>query len=99
MKIRQGFVSNSSTTSFCIYGYEAANQEEKDLLEGLSYSDIEPLRVEYGSYRERYIGAEWRAIKDNETGAEFKARVQKKIEELLGHPVTCFTFEDAYYNG
>jgi hypothetical protein len=35
MKIRQGFVSNSSTSSFCIYGAKIEDIEEIDLLKHL----------------------------------------------------------------
>jgi hypothetical protein len=33
MKIRQGFVSNSSSTSFCIYGLYVEGESEEQILE------------------------------------------------------------------
>jgi len=29
MKVREGFVSNSSTTSFCVYGFEIEPNEHR----------------------------------------------------------------------
>ncbi len=44
MKIRKGFVSNSSTTSFCIYGARVAAEDMKQFitgenLEGLDFAE------------------------------------------------------------
>lgn len=109
MKIRQGFVSNSSTTSFCIYGswvdvprvVEDPNDEDSDYLEdyevlddicskhGLSYSSID------SNYA---VGLGPDDIKDNETGAQFKKRVQDAISAAFG-PHSCSWIQEAGYDG
>jgi hypothetical protein len=95
MKIRQGFVSNSSTTSFCIYGIKTT----KDF----DYKKVKELGLEeYGSrpYDDdcNHIGISWYGIKDDETGLQFKNRVEKLIEEA-GFDEQCYTYEDAWYDG
>jgi len=120
MKFRSGFVSNSSTSSFCIYG---AVVDEHDLLDFriviaatkrilnedktlktkedcLDYFGIS--EVMSGALEgtglvckqpdgegEVYIGKPWNRIRDNQTGAEFKAEVSKELERVLGKNFEC----------
>lgn len=112
MKIRQGFVSNSSTTSFCIYGAYFENWPDTDNPE----IDKECYHKEdywWDKAREvgleihgvpwddgGYIGAEWSSIRDDETGAQFKARVEAAIFKLMGiRPDKCGTHEKAWRDG
>lgn len=136
MKIRQGFVSNSSSSSFCIYGISMDECEMKDALvekgiatedelsdgfyeylstwsfeydleqKGLSVEKIaeklanRPLNgFEYESINgdAHFLGISWCNIKDDETGAEFKARIDKKMKEIFGEDVECSTHEEAWY--
>jgi hypothetical protein len=97
MKIRASFVSNSSSTSFCIYGTRIESSELCDLLK------IDPEEVDsvfdrvYDLARKLdldvyagsddglyYIGESFTTIGDNETGLQFKVRVKAQIEKLLG---------------
>ena len=135
MKIRQGFVSNSSSSSFCIYGISMDEWEMKEALikkgiatedeladglyeylddwsfkydlkqKGLSEEEIDaklaerPLSdFEYESIMGEchYLGIAWRNIKDDETGAEFKARIEAKMKEIFGDEVECSTYEEAW---
>lgn len=76
MKVRQGFVSNSSSSSFCILGFTAKDGEE------IGYNKSELLRDENAISEwddTRYIGAWPESMKDDETLLQFKTRI---IEEL-----------------
>ena len=103
MKIRQGFVSNSSTTSFCIYGAMSndisEDFEDMDLYEVCDELGIEYHQGPYG-YDNGWIGIEWATIGDDETGAQFKARVEGLLFSKLGVPAEkCRTHAEAWYDG
>jgi len=140
MKIRNGFVSNSSSSSFCLYGlcideseirdaliakgevltedeqeylgeyfyypysYQKRKDNEEELTEedkraeakffspddGFTYEDVDGYQ--------QFIGIEWKDIKDDETGAEFKKRVENKLKELFpDKKIECSTHEHAWY--
>ena len=99
MKIRSGFVSNSSSSSFCIYGaffenskYPSDEMEKKAAEAGLT--------IEYGPpYTEGvYIGRGYDTLGDNETGAQFKQSVVDKLAAvgLNEAPSYC---EQGWYDG
>jgi hypothetical protein len=94
MKIREGFVSNSSTTSFCIYGAFLEDTEEIDEEKAGKLG----LEIEYDDYG-IYVGKSWPSIKDDQTGGEFKKGIEDQIAKLLGKKVECETHEEASYNG
>jgi hypothetical protein len=98
MKIRNGFVSNSSSSSFVVYGKELSEQDFKDLHlkynlnEDLdNYDTIEKisnitgitLDIE-GEYN--WVGRPYISIGDDETGAEFR----KSVEDILGLDCSIF---------
>lgn len=103
MKIRMGFVSNSSTSSFLIYGamfesYKISKDENR-------YSVAEKLEEESGmSCRCPYedddicIGLSWDKIGDDETGTEFKARIEKTLRPILPNDIEFGTQEAAWRN-
>ena len=96
MKIRKGFVSNSSSTSFCIYGIwlEDPQEDMYEVAEGLGlfvHSD------QYGDGL--YIGKSWTHIGDDETGKQFKESVQEKVDKLPIDDKKCETHEEGWYNG
>ncbi len=143
MKVRQGFVSNSSTTSFCIYGIckneteikealiekELATQEELadgmyEYMDGYNYKrkkrngelteeDIDENEKKFfkeedgyvfnqvGDYGDdySYLGIPWQNIREDETGAQFRERIQNKMKTLFGDNVECSTHEEAWRDG
>jgi hypothetical protein len=113
MKIRHGFVSNSSSSSFLIYGvcledYSAktaklvgdeegsldTHEIQKKLKEKVAGLGLERHSPPYSD--STYIGVSWDKVKDDETGAQFKARVEDALEKAFGTKLTCSTHEDAW---
>lgn len=126
MRIRNGFVSNSSTSSFLIYGAHLEIEKARELtsklgtgpeldeevsgwaihqyFEALVKDNNVKLCIEsqnpddYGLY----IGRSWNEVGDNETGKEFKNKIESDILKLLNNEfkdVEFGTHEDAWYNG
>ena len=98
MRIRRGFVSNSSTTSFCIYGAILSDEFEDDAQDaGLDVNYGEP----YGDNDSNiFVGLEWSSIKDHETGRQFKDRIVAAIEKFApGEGQNYSTLEQAYRDG
>ena len=108
MKIRYGFVSNSSTTSFSIYGTyieELNNADENDDMDWRErleeITEKLGLFTQHGYEEGMYVGRQWSSIKDDETGAAFKKDVQEKINQL---PIPeehkkCSSIEEAWRDG
>lgn len=91
MRIRTGFVSNSSSTSFCIYGTFLTTKcdDEYEPILPFSEDDIKTLGLcrytdyDFDDIVYVYIGRHWCDIEDDETGAAFKQDVKEKITKLL----------------
>jgi len=100
MKVRNGFVSNSSTSSFLIYGvsmdigYEEGEKlEEKASAVGL---EIHNLSSDNGGF---YMGKSWSSIEDNETGKQFKDKIEASIKNIVADPeLKCETIEYAWHD-
>ena len=105
MKIRSGFVSNSSSSSFLIYGTELTPKLEEALEakygdEDFDVYDImekEDLRyypeTEFGTV----VGIDFTDMGEDETPRQFKARVKTKLEEVFGVPINdCDTMGGEY---
>jgi hypothetical protein len=142
MKIRTGFVSNSSSSSFCIYGINKSEKEikeallskgfatEEDLVDGVSeyfYNFTYQCKEQRGTLTEEekaedaerifrkadgwlfesnpydsnysYLGLPWSFIKDDETGAQFKEKIEGKMKQLFGEDVKCATYEECWQEG
>lgn len=108
MKVRSGFVSNSSTSSFCLYGMcfdsdeidaiaQALGIEEKyDLAEDVATAL--GLQCEYGPEDEYFIGRDPGCIGDDETGSQFKNSIKKALQKAL-KDVNCDYHERAWRDG
>lgn len=97
MKIRHGFVSNSSSTSFTIYGVIITDADE-DKIDG--YDKI--FHGDPNSYDSHtYLGVELTSMNMDETKKEFFDRVSKELSEELGRDVTneCQIYSESYYDG
>jgi len=108
MKIRSGFVSNSSSSSFLIYGVYLdsiqefnpdPDDEDFDIYDYL-YDKCRKLDLDcHRPYDATYIGKSWNEVGDNETGKEFKERTEAAIRKLLDgkvEKVKFQTYEESY---
>ena len=111
MKIRSGFVSNSSTTSFLLWGmsveYIDLKDEIKEKITEKHWHDeildfIEKLEVYYDDYDYNdniYIGRHYNTLKDDETGREFKDSVENTLKKIIKKELECYFVDVAYYDG
>ena len=115
MKIRTGFVSNSSSSSFCIYGvyldakemallsedrYEL-NADIRAKLDAAGFTKVN-LDVPGGYQNETdgYIGRDFTSIGDDETGRQFRESVEKAVAFLFpDKPMKCGIYEESWYDG
>ena len=139
MKIRQGFVSNSSTSSFCIYGVQLYCDDFVELIKNKFGKN--PLRT--NKYRSNFIlynnfdrefdgmpphssiiycgeedirftelliegdkedynftiGLPPEAIGDEETGKQFRERVESALKDQLGITQKCLWHTEGWYDG
>jgi len=96
MHIRCGFVSNSSTTSFSIFGsITSLSEDECDLLAEAKKLGLE---VHHG-YENTYLGVSWHEIGDDETGRQFMDRVATAVNELDPQADECGHCEEAFRDG
>ena len=106
MKIRLSFVSNSSSSSFCLLGiYLPENFSEDDfddILDNKAFQTI--LYIEngiYNYYDHKIIGVTPDRMKDDETLAQFKERICKEFKkfDLDVKPNELKWFIDGGYDG
>lgn len=86
MKIRNGFVSNSSSTSFCIMGiirdrdeFISGDPDDNDFIEDLENQDVLDFCDTCGENESYAIGLEMHKMQDDETLLEFKHRVRQAL--------------------
>lgn len=126
MKIRHGFVSNSSTSSFCIYGTCISDSELEEILRpeykamiALAENEPDEDEPEYdwgtilddlfseeegdwtyydiGGDGEIYIGRSVTDIKDDETGRQFKDKVEAVIKKYFDTKGVTFGYHEEAY--
>lgn len=94
MKIRNGFVSNSSSSSFCVWGAwvpldyfaEGEDVDYYELAEKAAYGSLIPAPLVAGVPEDAeyiLIGLDYKNLGDEETGAQFKARAEKLMFDIL----------------
>ena len=104
MKIRTNFVSNSSSTSFTLYGIRINNQ--KEFLE--KYGDemhkwgLTEYSGDYSDYIGLIISGEFEYspdsdMKDDETKIQFMERIKNSFPEDLQDQ--CGWYSESYYDG
>lgn len=114
MKIRNGFVSNSSTSSFCLFG---AYIEEDEAIRVAKLLDSKfdannvceageligtKLKLAYSNGPDGdyglYIGRSPESLKDDETGAQFKQSVKTILAQYFPE-VEYGWYTEGWYNG
>lgn len=108
MKVRHGFVSNSSTSSFLIYGtcIDASDLQSMFPDDEEPFEHIEELLkgtgliYHYGPYDADtcYVGRSWDSVKDDETGKQFKASVKAAVDKVFKKEMTCETHEETWHD-
>lgn len=112
MKIRTGFISNSSSSSFLIYGVYLETDElikhlgiKQDTEEDDVWNDIEKSGLGYyppcDSWNGWYLGESLEYCKDDQTMGDFKKQVRDEINSKLKDPIpeTKFgIYEEEWYS-
>lgn len=100
MKIRHGFVSNSSSTSFCIYGIKIETDEDisdlNDRLDELLTGTILEKEINWDSDA-MWVGVSLSEMQDNETLKQFKTKVEKALEKIKLEGVLDI-YEESWYD-
>jgi len=117
MKIRSGFVSNSSSSSFCIYGTyidfgeiieklkktNLLTEDEENQLndEDYGYDEIETIlskktkldiNIDWED-ESVYVGDSWSSVGDDETGRQFKDRIELELKRVFGEGTNFRTID------
>ena len=104
MKVRQGFVSNSSSSSFLIYGSIVDDDdpicELKEFInDPEGYCGKHELECYSPWEDEYYIGRSWDEVEDDQTGKEFKEETENKIKGITATTDGFSTLSEAWRDG
>lgn len=99
MKIRSGFVSNSSSSSFCILGKSVTSEEYEKVYSAKSSILRAKNSISYEG--DQYAGACPESMKNDETLAQFKDRIinELKAVNISATPSELDWITDGGYNG
>ncbi len=114
MKVRARFISNSSSSSFLIYGAHILNKNitKEDLEKVLDREIDDGFRlnrlVEEAAHNlglefiygngEYYIGKSWDSMGEDETKRQFKKSIETAVKKISPN-LSCETYEDSWYDG
>lgn len=108
MKVRLGFVSNSSTTSFAIYGIWIDEDKLMDKLKesGLLQEgqdpdpydilDDEGMSCEFTPYEKYCIGFNFDKIPDEAVVGEWKKEKAEDLKKIFGEDLECDVIVEGY---
>lgn len=106
MKVRVGFVSNSSTSSFCCQGiaFDSPQQLWGEDWDGDEYEDIDKAASKLGLSAyclQEYdcgwvVGLDFTSMKSDETRKEFEKRAADLIAKFAGKKQKCEVQEGTY---
>ena len=103
MKIRAGFVSNSSSSSFCVVGYVIPWDSDIDVEEIEHEVYDNGLELRYGISEDFVIiGKSIEKISDDQTILDYKKEILEKIHKCIGENVNVIDIDivvDGGYNG
>ena len=100
MKTRAGFVSNSSSSSFCIYGtcFDVYNRSERnDIEEKAEKLGLSTYRPPEGPL---YVGHDLTSCPLDVTMGDFRKGIEELLLKEFEIPSTaCDVFEEGWYDG
>lgn len=110
MKIRAGFVSNSSSTSFALYGSYISQEQIESAGErrGLDTEDMECYEIldtllentglGYCEPNGFLVGVDFEDMGEDETKGQFKERITNTLREIFDGRVVCSYKSGEYYS-
>jgi hypothetical protein len=83
MKVRTEFVTNSSTTSFCIVGTQFGSPDNPNGADLYELADKAGLEFYSNDGYEYYVGLGITRMPDNVTMKQYKEKAQKSVDKFI----------------